>query len=51
MADLSKRVIKTQENVETIRKLIQTWKDTPMFMRIDNKPKEHLMDLKGIIRL
>jgi hypothetical protein len=48
VADLSKRVIKTFENVETIRKLMQTWKDTPMFKRLDNETKEHLMDLKGI---
>ena len=47
--DLSKRVARTQKNVEDIAKLMKTWKDQPLYMRTANDTKINLLDIKGNI--
>ena len=34
LMDLDSRVKKTQYHIEVIKKLMQTWKDTPLFTRL-----------------
>ncbi len=45
--DLSLRVSKAQENVETIKTLMQQWKDQPLFVRNDEHRSEGLLNVKG----
>jgi dynein heavy chain len=42
--DVQGRVLKAQLNVDTVRKLINTWSHTPLFERKDRK-KKNLMFL------
>ena len=47
-ADLSQRVLKAQRNVEKIKFLINQWKDSPLFQRIEKERVESLLNLKGM---
>jgi hypothetical protein len=47
VSDLNERVIKAQENIETIKKIIVMWKNEPMFKRLESDRKEPLLDLRG----
>ena len=48
VTDLSQRVLKAQSNVSTIKLLINQWKDSPLFERIDEeKSTERLLNIKG----
>lgn len=49
VTDLNERVIKAQENIETIKKIILMWKGEPMFKRLDSDRKEPLLDLRGLV--
>ena len=51
VTDLNERVIKAQENIETIKKIILMWKGETMFKRLDSERKEPLLDLRGIFIL
>jgi hypothetical protein len=45
--DLSLRVSKAQQNVQTIRTMMQQWKDQPLFVRIDDSKLESLLNITG----
>ena len=45
--DLNQRVVKSQENVATIIKLINKWNEMPLFRRIDRERTEPLLDIEG----
>jgi hypothetical protein len=47
VSDLNERVIRAQENIETIKKIILMWKSEPIFKRIESERKEPLLDLRG----
>ena len=51
VSDLNERVVKAQENVETIKKIIVVWKNEPLFKRIESDRKEALLDMRGSINL
>lgn len=44
--DLSLRVSKAQQNVETIKNMMQAWREAPMFIRDDGKT-DNLLNIKG----
>ncbi len=46
--DLSLRVSKAQQNVLTIKNLMQSWKDKPLFQRTDDGKGENLLNFAGI---
>ena len=48
VTDLAQRVAKTQQNVEEVTKIMQQWKDQPLYKRTDTGAKENLLDLKGM---
>ena len=48
LMDLDSRVKKTQFNVDVISKLMQTWKNTPMFTRKETESKVNLLDIAGM---
>ena len=49
LMDLDSRVKKTQYNIEVITKLMQTWKDIPMFVRKETEGKKvDLLDIEGM---
>ncbi len=39
---------KAQENVKTIRDLMQRWKDDPMFVRCDDSKSEGLLNVRDM---
>ena len=45
--DLNQRVVKSQENVATIIKLINKWNEMPLFSRINRERTEPLLDIEG----
>ena len=48
LMDLDSRVKKTQFNVDVISKLMQTWKNNPMFTRKETESKVNLLDIAGM---
>ena len=48
VTDLAQRVAKTQQNVEEVTKIMQQWKDQPLYKRTDTGAKENLLDIKGM---
>ena len=49
LMDLDSRVKKTQFNIDVIKKLMQGWKDIPLFTRmITAENKVSLLDIKGM---
>ena len=49
VSDLNERVVKAQENIETIKKIIVVWKNEPLFKRIESERKEALLDMRGTV--
>jgi len=47
--DLSTRVSKAQDNVETVKRMMTKWKDAPLFVRNDDHKSEGLLNIKGIV--
>ena len=45
--DLNQRVVKAQENVTTIIKLINKWNEMPLFVRINQERIEPLLNIEG----
>ena len=49
LMDLDSRVKKTQYNINVITKLMQTWKDKPLFVRKETEEKKvDLLDTAGM---
>ena len=47
--DLSLRVSKAQQNVQTIKTLMQQWKDRPLFRRNEDGRSEALLNVSGML--
>ena len=41
----------TQYNIEVISKLMQTWKDKPLFTRTETEKKVNLLDVDGELNI
>ena len=47
VTDLSLRVSKAQQNVQTIKTLVQQWKDNALFRRNEDGKAEALLNVSG----